>query len=858
MSTALPPDPAEQRLTPTVAVYRPERHPRAGLPLPLTSFVGREREVAAVAALLGDPAVRLLTLTGPGGVGKTRLAQRVAEEMVGAFPGGVWFVDLAPVRDPALVASAVAGALGVREAGGRPLVAGLRAFLRERRALLLLDNCEHVLDAAPLVTELLVACPHLAVLATSRAVLRLSGEHDLAVPPLALPDLDRLCSPDELGETPAVRLFVERARAARADFALIADNAAAVARVCHRLDGLPLALELAAARSYVLPPQALLTRLEQRLPLLTGGPRDVPARLRTMRDAIAWSHDLLPPEEQVLFRRLAIFVGGFTLEAAEAVGGSREAGVEGREQDLLAAASRLPPPISVLDGIASLVDKSLVRREEQADGGPDAGTARYGMLETIREFGLERLAASGEEADVRAAHAGHFLALAEEAEPGLEGPAQARWLARLEREHDNLRAALAWGTAAAPAAALRLAGALWLFWYVRGHLAEGRGWLERTLGAAAAAPAEHRAKALHHLGNLLYEQGDFAHARALYAQRLALARELDDREGVANALNNLGLLCVVGGDYPQARELLHESLALKRALGDRSGLVPTLSNLGDVAADEGDLATAWAYHAEALAISREVGNTRRVAHACYNLGAVADRRGDAAAAQAWLAESLGLFRALGDKNGEAGVLQRLARAAHRGGEPGRAASHYVEALALHREIGEQRILAECLAGLAVLAVAWGRAEPGARLLGAAAARLEALGARLPVADRADHAAAVEAARAQLGEAAFAAAGAAGAALGREAALAEALAVAAVAPPAPPAAVPDRAAAGIPLTPRELEVLRLLAEGRTDREIAEVLFLSPRTVAKHVASILAALGVPSRAAAAAHAVRHGLV
>ncbi|MGH2530939.1 MAG: ATP-binding protein [Thermomicrobiales bacterium] len=450
------------------------------LPAPVTPLVGRERETKDVQDLLLRDGVRMVTLTGPGGVGKTRLALDVATALESEF-GGVGFVSLAPIRAVDLVPSAIARSLGIRESGTQPLDERLRARLRDAHLLLLLDNFEHVEDAAPLIAELLVACPRIRALVTSRAPLRVSGEHEYPVPPLRVPETPVRPAVADLARTEAVTLFCQRARAVRPDFVLHEANAAVVAEICRRLDGLPLAIELAAVHIKVLSPRDLLTRLTNRLQILVGGSRDLPARLQTMRDAIAWSYDLLSPEEQALFRRLSIFVGGCTLDAAKwvmAEGGKRKADAteaEGRgrkaESDDGSAAVRRPPSASdVLDGIASLVDKSLLRRTDQDEGEP-----RFEMLETIREYGVDQLAASGEETTARARHTAWYLALAERAEPELTGPEQISWLERLECEHANLRGALAWLSEGERAEqALRLAGALSHFWAVHGHWAEGR------------------------------------------------------------------------------------------------------------------------------------------------------------------------------------------------------------------------------------------------------------------------------------------------------------------------------------------------------------------------------------------------
>jgi predicted ATPase/class 3 adenylate cyclase len=609
----------------------------SNLPQQLTSFVGREAEITEVERLLGQ--TRLLTLTGPGGSGKSRLALRVAADLLPQYRDGSCFVDLAPVTDPALVPAAVANALGVQETAGRPILDEVKDHLRHRELLQVVDNFEQVAEAGPVIEELLVAAPKLRTMVTSRVVLSLRGEQEYAVPPLHVPDPERL--PQDLSAltaVEAVRLFTERARTVRPAFQLTDENARAVAEITARLDGLPLAIELAATRTKVLSPSQLLPRLQQRLALLTSGGRTLPDRQRTLRATIAWSHDLLEPVERRLFARLSVFTGGWTFESAEAVCDPEELGVD------------------ALDGLTSLVDKSLIRRVE-----PPGLPARFSMLETIREFGLEQLEATGDLEPVRRRHAEHYLGLAEEAEPHLTGEDQGEWLDRCDQEHANLRAALRWAVETGDAGrAQGAAGALWRFWQQRGHLTEGRRWLEEVLAMPSGqAPTEARAKALAGAGGIAWWSDQDA-SRALYGEALAIARGLGDPAPLAEALYNQAFVVAAEQDTEAAARLLDESLELFRQLGDEAGVarVQVMLVVRDAMAGAWDRVVAGIQ--ESVAIWRRRGDRLNLAFGLVWLAFAYGRAGRRDDARATGLEALELFREADNPTGIALTLLDLA------------------------------------------------------------------------------------------------------------------------------------------------------------------------------------------------------
>ncbi|HEV2107460.1 MAG TPA: LuxR C-terminal-related transcriptional regulator [Thermomicrobiales bacterium] len=780
--------------------------PEKFLPASLSSFVGRHREIKAICALVRREEVRLLTLTGPGGVGKTRLAIEAAARLRENYADGAGFVALAGITDPNLVIPAVAQALGIPEADERAALPRLKTFLSRRQVLLVLDNVEHLVAAGPSLTDLLASCPSLSMVVTSRRAIGVYGEHVFRVPPLTLARVGTAADSEELEHPEAIQLFIERARSAVADFEIDDANRDAIVTICRQLDGLPLAIELAAARLAILPPSVLASRLTRRLPLLTGGPRDAPKRLQTMRDAIAWSYDLLSAAEQACFRRLSVCVGGFSLEAAEVI-------ISGDVGRAPAANAPADPP-TPLTAIMSLVRGSFLHLHPSP-----AGESRFLMLETIREYGLEQLATLDEEDAAHGAHAAYFLDLAEQAGAYLWGSEQAEWLDRLEEEQGNLRAALLWSVEGDPDTALRLAGALWPFWRLRFHAREGHAWLERALAAAPAAATPARSTALLGSGTLAWAQGDYARAEQQLTEALNLAEEREDGVHIAHLRLALGRLAWDKGELERARAWFDEALARFQGGKNQHGIAMCVHGLALVAYKLGAYANAAELFNEALAVWKELG---------YPWGLTCCIPG------------------------------HLADVARRQGHHRRAATLYRQSLALNWQQKDRENITWNLIGLAAVAAARGDFERVARLLGAASAVREAIDAPLMPDERADYDLAAAGARATLGGEAFDAAWAEGRAL----AVADVVTAEVRLPDA--AEATDAATSTLPgppeeaLTAREAQILRLVVAGWRDKEIADELFISHRTVQTHMGRLFRKLKARSRTAAAAAAVQRGLV
>jgi len=859
------------------------------LPLQPTPFIGREREVDAVQQQLLREEVHLVTLTGPGGVGKTRMALQVAAESSEHFTDGTWFVSLAPLTNPDLVISTIIRTLGLRETQDQAPLEHLKNALHVKKMLLLLDNFEQVVSAATQVADLLTVCQQLKVLATSRETLHVLAEHEFPVPAMALPDPRRLQDLVELSQYEAMALFIERAQAVKPDFKVTNANAPAVQEICARLDGLPLAIELAAARIKLLPPQALLARLDQRLAVLTSGARDAPVRQQTLRNTIAWSYNLLETKEQQLFRRLSIFVGGCTLEAIEAI-----YIVLDNNQGA-----------QVLDRVAALIDKNLLQQTEQEGERP-----RLVMLETIREYALEALVTFGEMENTRQAHATYYQRLAEEAEPELYGPIRKVWWDRLEREHENLRAALQWvldqarrdKTRQSAEMALRFGGALRNFWAESGYWNEGRTFLEQALTESTGIVSSVRTKALIAVGHLAFLQGDYDRtetlckeilavnqkpgatagslqllgyvawyrgnlvaAHSLMEQALTLQRELGDKRQIAISLYYLANLERIQGEYARGCVRLEEGLAINRELGNTAGIASFLYQLAKVLFfSHGDMGRIRSLLEESVTLSRETGDEGTMINSILVLGRLALSQGDAITARALAEQCVMLSRKNEMEWGMRESLPVLASVVASQGDLAKAQALYEESLAIKRGAFDKELIATALEGLASVAAAQGKSAWSAQLWGVAEALRESLGAPIPLVMRATTERSVAAARAQLGKKTFIAAWEEGRAMTVEQALAgqgrtlvpTATLISPDATVAPPAKSPITYPAG--LTAREVEVLRLVAQGLTDAQVAERLVISPRTVNTHLTSIYNKLSVDSRTAASRFAIEKRLV
>ncbi len=794
-------------------------------PVRLTTFVGREQERAAVAQLLGDR--RLVTLTGAGGVGKTRLALEIGSDLEGTFRDGGFFAELASVVDAAVVPQRIADALGIGETAGELLPDAVVRALQRSHCLLIVDNCEHLVEAcAALVDRLLRECSEVRILATSRQALGVDGETVWSVAPLPLPSAG-LTGNDEIGAAAAIRLFCDRARSALPSFTLSDLNAGPVAKICQRLDGIPLAIELAAARMNVLSPDEMLHRLDDRFGVLRGGHRAASSRQQTLRATLDWSYELLTPSERVLLRRVSVFQGGWTLEAAESV-------------CTAATLSRT----EVFDVLSTLVEKSVVVADVQG------ATGRYHLLETVRQYAWEALSESGEAESLQSQHVAFHAALADEAAAHFLSDDQAVWMQRLDREHDNLRAALRYTIDVGDTGtSLRMAAALGWFWIVRGNRTEALRWLERVLASAAtlAGPDPSRARSLVWAAKLAGAQGDSDHAVELFERALGEVRALGDQREVAWVLSDFGELERERGYYGRTEAMLAEALTIRRELRDEHGIAMTLTRMALVAFDHDDDSAAAALIDESLVLFRRLGDIHRIAHGLDILGMVARRQGQLQRARRLHEEALEILRQLGDKEGIGAALQRLALVVWTDGDAEYAVSLCREAITAYQEVYYPFGVADCLESLGEVSASRGQFELAARLLGAAAALRETSRMPRPPSDALEYDRALVKIRANLAQSVLGNEWARGRSEPLEVTLSALDVLPVLAQPAPAS-----------LTQRELHVTLLVAEGLTNKEIAERLVLSVRTVEAHVTNILNKVGLRSRAQLAIWALEHGLL